>query len=867
MMSYLSSVASTSEPHTERNLQLSDAFSSTKTTLSEDPTPCSLPGYHKIEWQRLYGYEIPTKLKKKGTRISWIYRHGWRIHNLDNSTDHWLCYYCHLDLPKPLTPRGHVFNAQSTTGASNHLLSRHSIIEAGRTSRPMRTPAPLGQPTIDGFTAASAERNRARSGFDLNTFLALLLRFFVIEAIPLVKVESSALRDLLCYCEPRLEGNLPSRRSLTRYLGQAYDSKLAVVANKLAHASTKINLSFDIWTTPSHKLSLLGTVAHFLDEACSPRSVLLALPRMRGSHSGLNISMQLAELLDHFKIKDRFGQGITDNASENYTCMELLTTKLFLNAKESHVLCAGHIINLIAEQVLWGSSKDAFETELTNITAEEVELQSWRNRGPMGKLHNVIKYICYSSSRRERFEEMQRELLENGIRPEGKREVYELVKDNRTRWNSFYDAATRALYLQAAITEFCEKETSDYDNRVQRESYKPLHQQRVLKAPSIHQDKLGADDWAVIAEYVAILKPLKDGTMLLQGRIADDKDKLQDSKVPTRGAIWQVRPVFESILSTLEEARTRYLPREAIESQQTQRSRSQHKHRRVAKAHKTTAFQPIAPIPQYLATEHHFSTNINLGWQKGVDYYEKLDLNPVYDAAVVFHPRLKWRWFNASWKDHPEWVAKAQEKILKLWHQYKDKLVTTPLTSKAVEQSLLQQRTDQWSQYDNDQQAKDQYNQYLSEPYPITPLTIDSPIPYWTAKRSVWPQLAQLALDVFSVPPMSDELERVFSEGSSVLVPRRRLLSSDVMQWLLCLKNWERSGIVELDKTLFETAVGAVTEPVTIDVDSDSDNHLNSELTSTEFNDEEDLYSITDQEDGGDGGGDIAPYNSIDVQL
>jgi hypothetical protein len=62
--------------------------------------------------------------------------------------------------------------------------------------------------------------------------------------------------------------------------------------------------------------------------------------------------MQLAELLNHFKIKDRFRQGITDNASKNYTYIELLTTKLFLNAKENHVLYASHIINLIAKQAL-----------------------------------------------------------------------------------------------------------------------------------------------------------------------------------------------------------------------------------------------------------------------------------------------------------------------------------------------------------------------------------------------------------------------------------------------------------------------------------------------------------------------------------
>jgi hypothetical protein len=74
---------------------------------------------------------------------------------------------------------------------------------------------------------------------------------------------------------------------------------------------------------------------------------------------------------------------------------------------------------------------------------------------------------------------------------------------------------------------------------------------------------------------------------------------------------------------------------------------------------------------------------------------------------------------------------------------------------------------------------------------------------------------------------------------------------------------------MELDKILFEKAVGAVTESVTFDVDSDSDNGLNSELTSIDHNDEEDLYGITDQEDGSssndDGDGDNVLYNSMNM--
>jgi hypothetical protein len=46
-------------------------------------------------------------------------------------------------------------------------------------------------------------------------------------------------------------------------------------------------------------------------------------------------------------------------------------------------------------------------------------------------------------------------------------------------------------------------------------------------------------------------------------------------------------------------------------------------------------------ISAYTDVEHHFSTNINLGWQKLDNYYCLTDRTPTYLAAVVLHPRMK----------------------------------------------------------------------------------------------------------------------------------------------------------------------------------------------------------------------------------
>jgi len=48
------------------------------------------------------------------------------------------------------------------------------------------------------------------------------------------------------------------------------------------------------------------------------------------------------------------------------------------------------MLNLVAQEVLFGSKNEAFEQELQNIAYEELELTAWRKKGPIGKLHNIV---------------------------------------------------------------------------------------------------------------------------------------------------------------------------------------------------------------------------------------------------------------------------------------------------------------------------------------------------------------------------------------------------------------------------------------------------------------------------------------------
>jgi hypothetical protein len=63
----------------------------------------------------------------------------------------------------------------------------------------------------------------------------------------------------------------------------------------------------------------------------------------------------------------------------------------------------------------------------------------------------------------------------------------------------------------------------------------------------------------------------------------------------------------------------------------------------------------------------HFSTAVNVGWQKLEYYYNKSDITPIHRAVVLLHPRMKWRWFERYWRSKPKWIADARKDIAELW--------------------------------------------------------------------------------------------------------------------------------------------------------------------------------------------------------
>ncbi|KAG9375705.1 hypothetical protein A1F94_013761 [Pyrenophora tritici-repentis] len=376
---------------------------------------------------------------------------------------------------------------------------------------------------------------------------------------------------------------------------------------------------------------------------------------------------------------------------------------------------------------LAGAHTDAYGNTQEQYNTEEQYMREWRKDGPIGVLADVINYIK-TPQQYELFRGYQR-LANNNLPAEGRLKVLEPVKPVVTRWNSYYAAFERATKLQAAYNLYAEH-----------------HINRINWAR--------AADWAVIAEYQDCLEPLKYATKRLEGRSKDGK----------YGAIYEVIPVFEYVLSKLE-ARAR--PFEHVD------------------------FNAHAEAP-----EDHLNVNLRAAWSKANDYYNKLDDSPAYYAAVCLHPYYK-NYCDVAWADKADWLTSANASFQQLWAAYKPQRArqryTTAPSSNNIDEAIiaiLSRNNDREAPLDEFERWKTQEPQWTQEQYNAD----GNPVQYWIQLLPKYPHLAQFAIDIMTIPASSSDCERLFSELGDLLEPKRRALGSELLAALQLVRSWVRAG-------------------------------------------------------------------------
>uniref|UniRef100_A0A0D2YDN2 HAT C-terminal dimerisation domain-containing protein n=1 Tax=Fusarium oxysporum (strain Fo5176) TaxID=660025 RepID=A0A0D2YDN2_FUSOF len=158
------------------------------------------------------------------------------------------------------------------------------------------------------------------------------------------------------------------------------------------------------------------------------------------------------------------------------------------DTKARRMRCYGHVLNLVARAFLFGKDAESFELE-SDINGmrglQEQDLRHWRSKGPIGKLHNIVKFIRSSPQRSEYFKRIAHEQEDEG-------------------------ALRKQTDIRAYI--FALEGEKDEEKRIPAD------------------DILSNEDWRVLGEVNEILTPLYHQTMRTQGW----------GKGDSHGRLWEV---------------------------------------------------------------------------------------------------------------------------------------------------------------------------------------------------------------------------------------------------------------------------------------------------------------------------------------
>ena len=65
--------------------------------------------------------------------------------------------------------------------------------------------------------------------------------------------------------------------------------------------NTKVNITFDCWTSPNHR-SVMGVTAHWIDDNWKLWDLVVAAVEIEGDHSGQNLEQHLFNVLEEFNL-------------------------------------------------------------------------------------------------------------------------------------------------------------------------------------------------------------------------------------------------------------------------------------------------------------------------------------------------------------------------------------------------------------------------------------------------------------------------------------------------------------------------------------------------------------------------------------
>jgi hypothetical protein len=261
-----------------------------------------------------------------------------------------------------------------------------------------------------------------------------IFRWVVYDNIPFQKLESPYFHKVVGVSHP-LNGSKasPIRTTMSRWVVKEFELHKQEIRDSMKTAVSRVHLAFDLWTS-SRRKAINGITANWVDRKGHCQTALLALVEMDNGHDGDSIAASIIPLIEDYGFKDNIGFLVLDNASSNDTACAALGRVYKFNPTERRCRCVGHILNLVAQELLFGNDSDKFRVAVTNVEELAAQTRLWRDQGPIGILAQIVRWVNRLPRRVKRFEQAQREVwARDELSSNSECRVLRLHQDNATR--------------------------------------------------------------------------------------------------------------------------------------------------------------------------------------------------------------------------------------------------------------------------------------------------------------------------------------------------------------------------------------------------------------------------------------------------
>ncbi|CAD6925360.1 unnamed protein product [Tilletia controversa] len=611
---------------------------------------------------------------------------------------------------------------------------------------------------------------------------------------------------------------VPHRQTVSKDIGNTYNAMESVIRRRLASVEGAIHLALDIWTSANGH-SFIGVVGCWHEEGVATRHVLDMITIME-RHTAQNVARAVTDLMKRLQIEEKVWFIASDSASTNTAMMKILGKDKRLTRIEgegTQIRCMAHVLNLISEAIIRPFNKAVRDTK----EGGEVDLPTF-DEEECSSDHEPIAEDSDDDADVE-----DGALIEEEDEPD--------FQDDRAFSASLhpseYDTEDDALIRRALTAKSV--------------AYVPADPQ----APSISTDppapsqELRAESGEIglqIRQLAFFARKIRYNTRL---RRSFQKTCALFNLPTPHSLIRDVATRWNSTFAMIERALVLW---DAITAWQEHNSKLIPAKFRIKRAHKvslkmliklleplknaTLAFSmktkpTIADVVgTYEELDEHYRAieddeDLRDTWREAAKrasavyatYYGLADDTKIYYLAVILHPNLRIDGMRSMcWED--EWIRKAENTLRTVFDdryrrddleqesrsQSQDPDDQTKRTEKPKSRLLQRLQAAQQAA----QPAPDPIAEWVAGSLSLVKGKMVNPLEWWWKQHRMgvrWGGLTDLALDVFSAPATSVDVERLFSKAGHHITPLRHRLKAVKLGQMVWLGAWFKEDWVPQD--------------------------------------------------------------------